>query len=325
MKAARDCKCEISDLRFRISDRKSEIANLKSRLPFILHPLSFILLLLVGLLALSGASCPRMFTRETPPPRVLPPGATLEQVIQAVHQHSAQIQSYVAQSAWLSGPGWPTLHASIAFQRPLFFRLRAGMGLTGAEMDLGSNDQFFWYWVRRDQPPAVYFCRHEQFATSRARQALPIDPYWLMDALGVADFDPALPHQGPFPAPGGRLEIRTIRETPEGPATKITRVDAGTALVMEQYVYDATGRSLASALAEGYRRDPLSGLYMPSAVRISCPPAQFSMRIELGNVEINRGGAAPAELWSMPSYPGSPPVDLGGGYANPPAAATPGR
>ena len=64
---------------------------------------------------------------------------------------------------------------------------------------------------------------------------------------------------------------------------------------------------------------------MPSAVRISCPPAQFSMRIELGNVEINRTAAAPAELWSMPSYPGSPPVDLGGGYANPQAAPIPAR
>jgi len=298
----------------------------RKRLFLILHPSSLILLLLAGLFALSGASCPRMFTQwATPPPRVLPANPTLEQVIQAVHQNNAQIQSYVTQSASLSGPGWPTLHASIAFQRPLFFRLRAGMGLTGAEMDLGSNDQLFWYWVRRDQPPAVYFCRHEQLAASRARQVLPVDPYWLIEALGIAEFDPALPHQGPYPAPGGRLDIRTIRETPDGPATKITRVDAATARVMEQYVYDAQGRLLASSVAEGYRRDPLSGLYMPSAVRISCPPAQFSMRLDLGNVEINRAGSVSAELWSMPSYPGAPPVDLCGGGGSPQAAQLPGR
>ena len=186
-RAARDCTLKITNCELRIDEGRdskgcipfrlpafadSPSRDLRPRLPsvFRLPPSASLVLLAVGLLGLSGASCPRMFTRETPPPRVLPPGATLEQVIQAVHQHSAQIQSYVAQSAWLSGPGWPTLHASIAFQRPLFFRLRAGMGLTGAEMDLGSNDQVLWYWVRRDQPPAVYFCRHDQFATSRARQ-----------------------------------------------------------------------------------------------------------------------------------------------------------
>jgi hypothetical protein len=268
-------------------------------------------LVAVGLLGLSGASCPRMFTQwTTPAPRVLPPNATLEQVIAAVNHNSSQIQSYSSDSAWLSSPGWPTLHANIAFRRAKLFRLRAGMGLTGAEVDLGSNDQLFWYWIRRNQPPAVYFCTHEQFAASRARQAIPIDPCWLIEALGVAEFDPALPHQGPFAIPGGRLEIRTVRETPDGPLTKITRVDAATAWVMEQHVLDAQGRLLASAVAEGYRRDPLSGLFMPSAVRISSPPAGFSMRIDLGNVQVNRGGGETAELWSMPSYPGVPPVNL---------------
>lgn len=283
-------------------------------------------LLLVGLLALSGASCPRMFTQWTAPaPRVLPPGATLEQVIQAVHRNNSQIQSYTSNSAWLSGPGWPTLHANIAFQRPRFFRLRAATGMTGAELDLGSNDQVFWFWARRSQSPGVYFCRHEQFAASRARQAIPIDPYWLIEALGIAEFDRSLPHQGPYPAPGGRLEIRTIRETPEGPTTKVTLVDAATGQVMGQRLYDAQGRLLAESVVEGYRRDPLSGLFMPSAVRISSPPAQFSMRIDLGNVEINRAWNETAELWSMPSYPGVPPVNLCDAPAMPAMGPGPGR
>lgn len=65
----------------------------------------------------------------------------------------------------------------------------------------------------------------------------------------------------------------------------------------------------ASAIAEGYRRDPLTGLAMPTAVRISVPPAQFSLRIELGNVQINRMVGNPA-LWEMPRFAGCPAVDL---------------
>jgi hypothetical protein len=269
------------------------------------------LLVVVGLLGLSGAGCPRMMAQwTTPAPRVLPASPSLEQVIQAVNRNSAQIQSYWTSSATLTGPGWPTLHADIAFQRPRLLRLRAATGLTGAELDLGSNQEIFWIWLRRNQPPAVYFCRHEQFAASRARQMIPVDPDWLLEVLGPPEIDPALPHQGPFPAPGGRLQIRTIRETPDGPTTKITLVDAASAWVMEQHVYDAHGKLRASAVTEGYRRDPLSGLFVPAAIRLDCPAAQFSMRIDLGNVQVNQVPGNQGELWAMPNYPGAPPVDL---------------
>ena len=127
-----------------------------------------LLVVAVGLFALSGANCPHFVQYTSPLPRVLPPSATVEQVIQAVNQNNGQIQSYSTTTATISGPGWPTLRASIAFQRPRLFRLRAETGLTGPEVDLGSNEQIFWFWVRRNQPPGVYFCRHEQFATSRA-------------------------------------------------------------------------------------------------------------------------------------------------------------
>ena len=280
-------------------------------------------LAVVGLLGLSGAGCPQMVTQLAPPPRVLPPSPSLEQVIQAVHRNSSQIQSFSSNTATISGPGWPTLRANLAFQRPCLFRLRADTTLTGAEVDVGSNDQLFWFWVRRDQPPGLYFCRHDQFATSRARQMIPLDPYWLIEALGMAEFDPALPHQGPYQAPNNRLQIRTIRETPEGPTTKITMIDAASAWMMEQYVYDPKGQLKASSMAEGYHRDPLTGLFIPSVVRINYPTAQFSMRLDLGKVEVNRLLGNPAELWTMPNYPGSPLVDLGNPQLQPPAAALP--
>ncbi len=156
----------------------------------------------------------------------------------------------------MSVPGYPTLRASIAYERPRRFRLRAETGLTGPEVDLGSNDQVFWFWVRRSQPPAVYFCRHEQYLTGRARQIIPVDPSWVIEALGVAELDPGLPHQGPFPAKGNRLEVRTIRETPEGPTTKVTIIDALTAWVMEQRILRRPGP--AAGQLRGGRLPPRS-------------------------------------------------------------------
>lgn len=279
----------------------------------------------VGLFALSGASCPRPgIPWSNAAPRVLPPSPTVEQVIQAVNSNSGRVQSLSSNSATLSVPGVPSLRCSVAYVRPRQFRLRADLALAGPQVDVGSNDQLFWFWVKQNPQPGVYFCRHDQFASGGARQAVPVEPQWLIDALGLAQFDPGLPHQNPYPVAPGRLGIRTIRETPEGPITKVTVVDAASALVMEQHMFDARGQLRASAIAEGHRRDPATGIWMPAAVQVNCPPAQFSMKINLGAVEINRPVGNP-ELWAMPSYPGSPPIDLCSGNPVSPVAGGPAR
>ena len=288
-----------------------------------LAPLHLLLIVVTGLFTLCGAGCPHVLQRYTNPlPRVLPPSPTLEQVIEVVNRNSSQIRSFSASRASISGPGFPSLGTSIAFERQMRFRLRAGTGLTGTEFDVGSNDELFWFWLRRNDPPALYYCRHDQFASSQAKQMLPFEPQWLVEAMGLAEFDPALPHQGPFPLPNDRLQIRTIRDTPEGPITKITIVDGSQGWILEQQVYDARRQLLASATATGHRRDPLSNLVMPGAVNINCPAAQFSMRIDLGSVEINRLSGDPAALWSMPNYPGASLVNLADPNIQPRAAVT---
>lgn len=273
------------------------------------HRYALWLAVVVGLFCFTGTTCPRrLMPIQTP--QVLPPTPTVAQIVEAVNQRSRQIQSFSTNSATLSGSGWPSLRANIAFERPRMFRLVAETGITGAEVDLGSNSDMFWFWVKRSQPPAIFFCRHDQYATGQARQRVPIDPNWLIEALGVAEFDPSLPHEGPYADPSGRLQIRTIRNTPEGPMTKVTLVDPSSAWIMEQRIYNAQNQLVASSVAEGYRRDPLSNIYMPTAVRIDFPAAGMSLRVSLGNVQVNRPVGNPERLWAMPSYPGAQPVDL---------------
>ncbi|MGW8258062.1 MAG: hypothetical protein ACWGMZ_11290 [Thermoguttaceae bacterium] len=263
------------------------------------------------LFAIGGASCPNMVRQPAPVlPRILPVSPTLQQVMQVVNGNNSRIQSFWTDQATISGPGFPVLRTSIAFQRPKLFRLQASSGLTGPEVDLGSNNDIFWYWIRHSEPPAIYYCRHDQFAVSPARYSIPIQPAWLIEALGVSELDPNLPHQGPFPLQGGRLEVRTIRETPDGPTTKVTILDGSQGWILEQNIYNAQGSLLASAVASQHRRDPLSGLVMPGVVVINCPAARFTMRIDLGAVQINRLSGNPCELWTMPTIAGTPAVDL---------------
>ncbi len=245
-------------------------------------------------------------------PRILPPGPTLEQVIQAVNSNSDQITSLYCPRASLSGQGFPTLRTMVAFQKPNYFRLRAETSLTGAELDLGSNDQAFWFWMRRNQPPTLYFCRHDQFEHCPARQSLLFEPQWLIEALGMPRLDPRLPLEGPLQLPNDRLEIRTVENTPQGSRTKSTIIDAIHGCVVQQSVFDAQGRLIASAEAFQHRRDPLTNLILPAAVAIQSPAAQVSMRIDLGPVEVNRPRANATGMWLMPEYAGSAVVDLCG-------------
>jgi len=279
-------------------------------------------LVLAGLLSFGGASCPyrRPMDDLANLPPALPPSPTLDQIIQVVNANSAQIRSFSAPQATLSGTGFPSLQATVAYERPRHLRLRAGTGLTGQELDLGSNDELFWFWSRRNQPPGVYYCRHAQFASSPARQTLLVDPYWLIEALGVTEFDPALPHQGPFARSDGRLEIRTVREAPGGATTKITVLDRVHGAVLEQHVLDARNQVVASAAASQHRRDPLTGLVLPTVIDLRIPAQQMAMRLSLGSVQINRPFPNPEQLWAMPVLEGWPPVDL----CNPNLAVPPG-
>lgn len=269
------------------------------------------LLVAVGTTALCGAHCPGMPwspTPQPPPPRVLSAAPSLEEVIQVVNRNSQQIQSFTTSRASVTAPGLPSLRANLAFQRPQRLRLRADL-LASSELDLGSNDEIFWFWAKRNQTPGVMYCRHDQFANSQARQMLPVEPAWLIEALGVVELDPALPHEGPRQLPGDRLEIRTIRDTAQGPMTKVTIVHGSQGWVLEQHLLDAQGRVVASAVASGHQADPLTGVVVPRTVNIKCPTAQFAARIDLGDVQINRLAAGP-ELWTMPTYQGSPPVNI---------------
>jgi hypothetical protein len=274
---------------------------------------TLLLTICAGTLA-CGSGC-HLLGRRTPPPRVFPPvlqpGASLSQVIDAVNNNSRQIQSFSTHQAVLSGPGMPVKlrGASIVFERPRRLRIQAGTAIT-SEVDVGSNDELFWFWVRRNTPPALLYCRHDQYATCEAARVIPIEPNWLIEAFGIAEFSPNEQHQGPIRRPDGRLEILTVRQTACGPATKKTVIDASTAVVHEQHLYDYRHRVVASAVVREHRLDPLTGLVMPKVVDLQCPQAQFSMTVNLGNAEINRPVQNP-ELWSMPTIAGWPKFDLG--------------
>ena len=274
------------------------------------------LLLLLIVFCGSGATCQRglrnPFAQYGPPaPEVLIAGSTLDQVVAAVNQNASRITSYQSNDASITVPGVPgipLLRGNIAVQQPGRIRLQASTAITGPEVDLGSNDDLFWFWVKRNEPPALYYSRHDQFANSAARQVMPIEPQWLLDALGMMQFSPNDRHEGPFPQGEDKLEVRSTVQARGNQMTKITVVDARRAWVLEQHVYDTSGTLIASTRGSDHRYYEALGVSLPQKVDVRVPAAELALSINVGTVQLNTLVDNPA-LWTLPSI--QPAVDLG--------------
>src|SRR5258705_7791477 len=265
------------------------------------------LLALTVLLSASGATCQwqlmmNPFAAPGPAaPKILMEGATRDQIVAAVNKNDSRIQPITAPGVTIPIPDMlalPLLSGNIAAERPGRFRLTAGT-IAGQEIDIGSNDELFWMWVRRNQPPAVYFCRHTQFANSNIRQFMPIEPSWLLAAMGIVDIDPASVFDGPLPSARGQgtVELRSWLPSASGRLQRVTVVDARRAWVIEQDIYDQSGTTLlASARADSHRYYPEEQVSLPDRVTIQLPTANLRMTINVGPVQINQLAADRGQL-----------------------------
>jgi hypothetical protein len=169
------------------------------------------------------------------------------EAVTAVNANTQRVQTLQSQGAMLSIPGVPSVGAEIAIERPRKLRMKAGTQLLGPELDLGSNNELFWLWAARMPDPSVFFARHDQFAASRARQMLAVEPAWLIEALGLVEIDPASVIEGPHADTGDRLKLRTTLSTAGGQHTRLLVLHNKYAWVLEQHVYDEQGQLVASA------------------------------------------------------------------------------
>lgn len=265
----------------------------------------------------SGATCSSRlrapFVNTPVAPHLLSPSATAAQIVAVVNQNSSRVATYVTNNASISMPGdlgLPLLRGNIAVQLPRRLRLRAGTALTGAEVDFGSNDELFWMWSKRNEPPGVYYARHATPDGSAVPHSLPIDPQWVLDALGLVTLDPSAAYQGPLARPDGNLELRTNVATAFGPRQRAYVIDAAHGWVLEQHAYEANGTLLASATAEDFRYDPVSQTSLPRRVRLQVPAADIAFTINTGGVVVNSAIANPQQLFGLPSFDGYPAIDL---------------
>jgi hypothetical protein len=188
-------------------------------------------------------------------------------------------------------------------QQPKNFRLRAKSGVIGQVADVGSNDQEFWFWVYGDKPPYLYHCTHADLARG-VRLPFPVQPEWVMEALGLARRDQNGLANYRVEVRGDSFELIEDATSPQGERVqKVTvfknpRATGSTPHVVELKLLDANGKTQCVATVESVHRfasaDGSHPAVLPHKVKLVWPAYQMSLKMIIPQSGLKLNGASTA-------------------------------
>ncbi|TWT51213.1 hypothetical protein Pla22_39900 [Rubripirellula amarantea] len=275
--------------------------------------LAVLLLLFVS----GGATCsrrPAVNPFPPPPPVNFGEVPTLQEVAAVVNRTSS-IQQLSTNTATVEMEGVPKLSATMNLSRHKSFRLRASVPLLlGSGVDMGSNDQMFWLEIPEGMTmtKTLYYARHDQYQQQLSRAMLPVDPTFVMDALGLVQIDPATVVQGPIRRTDGKLEIRSTSMTPSGMYQRVLFVEPTAGYVTDQMVYDPSGTLVAQASSTNHVYYDAQNCVLPHQVSLQLKPnggIPLAMQINVSSYTVNQLLSGDPNLFVMPQT-ASQAVDL---------------
>jgi hypothetical protein len=206
------------------------------------------------------------------------------------------------------------LSGQMVCQKPRNFRLSAKV-FGQQELDLGSNDQEFWFWVKRGAP-YQFHCSHQALAEGRVRQLpFPVQPDWIIEAMGIAPYGPAEKYQVVNRGTTWQLVERT--RSPQGQAIRKVTVfrakpaPAGSPQVLAHLLLDdATGNEICAAEVTQVVVDRGTGAVLPRKVVLRWPAEKIKLTMTLDDVTVNGQIARPDLLFTRAPLNGVKSLDL---------------
>ncbi len=265
-------------------------------------------LMLLTLPCAGGATCYRQTAhpQRIPPPEVFTGMPSLEELAEVVNRTDAigQLSSNSVSVEVVNAGNVPRLSASLHVDRPRNFRLRASLPIMlGSGIDMGSNDEVFWFQVPEGMTQTLYHTTHEQFRKRPMRSILPVEPTWIGDALGLVHIDTDEVVEGPLLRTDGRLEVRTMVPMTDGLHSRVCIIEPTAGYVTDQMLYGPDGRMIAAASGELHRFYPDHQCALPHRVRIRLLPDEgdpVELRLDIGDYVVNQLISGDPQLFAMP-------------------------
>lgn len=240
------------------------------------------------------------------------PNIELPELVSHLNHNSERMQSWQCKAVKISAQGGlglaPSLAASVCVDQNRKFRLIAQSPI-GNEVDIGSNPERFWFWVKRADEPGIYTCKHEAIHLVQQQMPLPFEPDWLIECLGVVPIDPTEVTWEKHPTDPKLAFLKRSRQSPNGETVELTTmVDTCKGVILEHSLIDGHGRTIARAELNEYAIDKATGVALPHRVVLEWPQEKMGLMLRLGHIEVNP--TVNEQMYALPNMPRYPTYDL---------------
>jgi hypothetical protein len=226
-----------------------------------------------------------VFKSSQPPPipHEVPTAATL---VEHLNRNARLVQSLEVQELLLdckAGNQAVGLSGKMVCQKPRNFRL--GANVVGSQMvDLGSNDQEFWFWIGKSEPPYLFHCAYADYSHG-VKMPFPFQPEWIMEALGMGEYGPADNYK--LSAQGNRFELSQWTRSAQGQQVRKAIVfNRATGQVTDYFLYDAKNQPICYAIISETQN--VNGATVPKRITLEWPAEKIQLKLQLGEVSVNR-------------------------------------
>jgi hypothetical protein len=288
---------------------------------------------LAAVLLLAGCR-PREITSGDTATAVKP---TPDQLVAYVNANARLVQSVKSAEVQIdckqAGDG-VGLVGSLVCTKPRNFRLKADL-LGKPAVDVGSNDDEFWYWItdrdrRADQPNYVYHCTYADMAEGKAKMPFPFQPDMVVAALGLGDADPNKTYTVKDDDPKTVSLVEETTSAQGQPVKKVivfnrSRSAPGKPQVLAHVLLDAHGDEICRANVldvQAVTVDHDARAVLPSRVQLIWKAQQLEMTMRLYDVQANTVDPAKAprmfhreDLADKPSFNLARGPDVPSGYS----------
>ncbi len=184
------------------------------------------------------------------------------------------------------------LQGRIFAEKPRNFRMKV-TAFGKDEVDIGSNQQEFWFWAAKNPDPYQYFCSYGDFQSGRARRMpLPIQPEWVMESMGLGPYGP--PERYKLEQDNQTVKLVERTKTPLGHAVrKVIVLNRREVRSPEPQVKayllldDATGQEICSANITSTTVDRKTGAIMPYRMELRMPTQKMRMSLKMDGLTMN--------------------------------------
>lgn len=258
-----------------------------------------------------------------PPPKDVP---TVAKLVEYLNDNASRIDSMRCEDISLTctqGLQSFNLMAQMVVQKPRNFRM--GGKIAGKDVvDLGSNDQEFWWWISQGDPYQFY-CTYKDWNEGKVKNAnFPFQPEWIMETMGLGPYGPPEKYLREHDNDTVRLIEKT--RTPQGKAIRKVIVfqrrprQVPQAQVSEfQLIDDATGKEICSAHVSEVQLDSTrTNAILPRKLELRWPEMKVRLGLKMDRITINpQNPPVPTVAFIRPNLTGVPSFNLALGRPDP--------